>query len=100
MATPFGQALDAGNPPPSAPSEPYKGYSGGDALVASAEATVVPGVPLLEGWEQWLPPKPAAYKDGMPIYEVQGTDAQIVQFPVRPGRAIMCFSGYVPYARG
>ena len=31
------------------------------------------------------------------MYEILGTDAQIVQFPVRPGRAIMCFSGAMCY---
>jgi uncharacterized protein (AIM24 family) len=33
----------------------------------------------------------------MPIYEILGTDAQIVQFPLRAGRSIMCFSGAMAY---
>jgi uncharacterized protein (AIM24 family) len=60
-------------------------------------AMIVPGIPIMEGFEQWLPPKPSVYKDGLPVYEILGTDAQIVQFPVRPGRAIMCFSGAMAY---
>lgn len=54
---------------------------------------VVAGVPLIGGFEQWIAPKPPIFKDGLPVYEILGTDAQIVQFPLRPGRAIMCFSG-------
>jgi uncharacterized protein (AIM24 family) len=65
--------------------------------VYQADATPVPGVPMLEGWELWIPPRPSLYKDGLPIYEIQGTDAQIVQFPVRPGRKVMCFSGAMCY---
>jgi uncharacterized protein (AIM24 family) len=60
-------------------------------------AHAVAGIPLLEGFEQWLPPRPPVYRDTLPVYEVIGTDAQIVQFPVRPGRAIMCFSGAMAY---
>jgi len=33
----------------------------------------------------------------MPYYDILGTDAQIVQFPVRAGRKIMCFSGAMAY---
>lgn len=58
-----------------------------------AADAVVQGVPLIGGFEQWINPKPPVFKDGLPIYEILGTDAQIVQFPLRPGRAIMCFSG-------
>jgi uncharacterized protein (AIM24 family) len=58
---------------------------------------VVDGIPLLVGFEQWLPPRVPQYKDHLPVYEVIGTDAQIVQFPVRPGRAVMCFSGAMAY---
>lgn len=52
---------------------------------------------MLVGFELWVPPKPDEYDDGMPIYEVLGTDAQIVQFPLRPGRKVMCFSGAMCY---
>jgi uncharacterized protein (AIM24 family) len=40
---------------------------------------------------------PEEYNDGMPIYEIIGTDAQIVQFPVRPDRQIHCFAGAMAY---
>jgi len=33
----------------------------------------------------------------MPIWEILGTDAQIVQIPLRPGRKVMCFSGAMCY---
>jgi uncharacterized protein (AIM24 family) len=57
-----------------------------------------PGVPLLSGFELWIAPTPNVYAaDGMPVYEILGTDAQIVQFPVRAGRQIMCFSGAMAY---
>lgn len=62
-----------------------------------SEGSAVPGIPLLAGYEQWLPPRQAVYKDGLPVYEIIGTDAQIVQFPIRAGRAIMCFSGAMCY---
>lgn len=52
---------------------------------------------MLEGFELWFPPKPELYDDGMPIYEIIGTDAQIVQFPLRAGRQITCFSGAMAY---
>jgi uncharacterized protein (AIM24 family) len=52
---------------------------------------------MLEGFELWVPPVPEEYDDGMPIYEIIGTDAQIVQFPVRPNRQVMCFSGGMAY---
>jgi len=52
----------------------------------------------MDGFELWVPPTPPEYaKDGMPYYEIIGTDAQIVQFPVRAGRKIMCFSGAMAY---
>jgi uncharacterized protein (AIM24 family) len=57
----------------------------------------IDGLPILVGYEQWIPPQPPKYKDHLPIYEIIGSDAQIVQFPVRPGRAIMCFSGAMAY---
>jgi uncharacterized protein (AIM24 family) len=65
--------------------------------VIKEKDSVVAGIPLLVGYEQWVPPRPPVYKDSLPIFEVIGTDAQIVQFPVRPGRAIMCFSGAMAY---
>jgi len=53
---------------------------------------------MLEGFELWVPPTPPTFgEDGMPFYEIIGTDAQIVQFPVRPGRKVMCFSGAMAY---
>ena len=53
---------------------------------------------MLEGFELWVPPKSPTYdEDGMPYFEVLGTDAQIVQFPVRAGRKVMCFSGAMAY---
>lgn len=52
---------------------------------------------MLEGFEQWEPPKAPEYDDGMPLYDIIGTDAQIVQFPIRAGRQIMCFSGAMAY---
>jgi len=52
---------------------------------------------MLPGFEQWVPPVPEEYNDGMPIYEILGTDAQIVQFPIRPDRKIHCFAGAMAY---
>lgn len=53
---------------------------------------------MLEGFELWVPPTPPTYdEDGLPYYEIIGTDAQIVQFPVRAGRKVMCFSGGMAY---
>lgn len=53
---------------------------------------------MLEGFELWVPPESPKYdEDGMPYYEIIGTDAQIVQFPVRAGRKVMCFSGAMAY---
>jgi uncharacterized protein (AIM24 family) len=52
---------------------------------------------MLEGFELWVPPTPPDYDDGMPYYEIIGTEAQFVQFPVRAGRQIMCFSGAMAY---
>jgi len=91
MTTPaFSGALDSGVPvvqgTPVAVAAPTKGSThGGGAVIA--------GVPLIGGFEQWIAPKPPIFRDGLPVYEILGTDAQIVQFPLRPGRAIMCFSG-------
>lgn len=49
------------------------------------------------GFELWVPPKPGVFEDGMPIYEIIGTEAQIVQFPLRSGRCVTCFSGAMAY---
>jgi uncharacterized protein (AIM24 family) len=60
-------------------------------------STVLPGIPILHGFELWVPPRPSKFNDGLPIYEIQGTEAQIVLFPLRAGRKIMCFSGAMCY---
>jgi uncharacterized protein (AIM24 family) len=39
----------------------------------------------------------SSFKDGFPVFQILGTDAQIVQFPLRKQRAIMCFSGAMAY---
>jgi uncharacterized protein (AIM24 family) len=52
---------------------------------------------MLEGFELWVPPTPPEFDDGIPYYEILGTDAQIVQFPLRAGRQIVCFSGAMCY---
>lgn len=52
---------------------------------------------MFEGFEHWVPPIPEEYSDGMPIYEIIGTDSQVVQFPIRPNRKIHCFSGAMAY---
>jgi uncharacterized protein (AIM24 family) len=51
----------------------------------------------MKGFELWIPPKPNAYNDGLPVYEILGTDAQMVQIPLRAGRQVMCFSGAMAY---
>eukprot|EP00525_Craspedostauros_australis_P005119 CAMPEP_0198109072 /NCGR_PEP_ID=MMETSP1442-20131203/1090_1 /TAXON_ID= /ORGANISM="Craspedostauros australis, Strain CCMP3328" /LENGTH=261 /DNA_ID=CAMNT_0043764561 /DNA_START=353 /DNA_END=1138 /DNA_ORIENTATION=+ len=52
---------------------------------------------MIAGFEVWTPEKAPTFDDGMPIFEIIGTDAQIVQFPVRAGRQITCFSGAMAY---
>ena len=52
---------------------------------------------MLAGFELWVPPTPDVYEDGLPLYEVIGSDAQYVQFPLRPGRSVTCFSGAMAY---
>ena len=107
MATPFSAALDNG-PAPTSATVVVKGspvvaasssttYKGPAVPSSGAAATAVPGIPLLAGFELWIPPRPAKYQDGLPVYEILGTDAQIVQFPLRAGRQIMCFSGAMCY---
>jgi len=83
--------LVAGGMAASAPY--YQQQSNKPAKAADSSDLQVQGIPLIGGFEQWIAPKPALFKDGLPVYEILGTDAQIVQFPLRPGRAIMCFSG-------
>jgi Mitochondrial biogenesis AIM24 len=68
--------------------------------VATVTAMEVPheGEHLLAGFELWVPPSSNVFSsDGMPVFDIIGTDAQIVQFPVRPGRQIMCFSGAMAF---
>ena len=55
------------------------------------------GTQMFVGFELFIPPKPNVYSDGLPVYEILGTDAQIVQFPLRAGRQVMCFSGAMCY---
>jgi len=99
MATPFSAALTSDVPAvDSSPGVAYynkKPYS--EAVPVGTTAVAVPGIPLLAGFEQWIPPRPAKFQDGLPIYEILGTDAQIVQFPLRAGRKIFCFSGAMCY---
>lgn len=94
MADDFSKALDS----------PYGNVPVVQAIPVSEPATVVAKAvvsnkadPLLAGFELWIPPTPSEYADGMPLYEILGTDAQIVQFPLRPGRKVMCFSGAMAY---
>lgn len=51
----------------------------------------------MHGFELWVPPVADKYDDGLPIYEILGTDAQVVQFPLRAGRSVTCFSGAMAY---
>ncbi len=53
--------------------------------------------PFLAGFELWSPPPPPTYSDGLPVYELLGTDAPFVQIPLRPGRQVMCFAGAMAY---
>ncbi|GKY95374.1 hypothetical protein MPSEU_000499100 [Mayamaea pseudoterrestris] len=55
------------------------------------------GHPIFDGLQLWVPPKANVYQDGLPVYEILGTDAQIVQIPLRAGRQVMCFSGAMCY---
>lgn len=52
---------------------------------------------MLHGFELWVPPVADKFDDGLPIYEIIGTDAQVVQFPLRAGRSVTCFSGAMAY---
>jgi uncharacterized protein (AIM24 family) len=76
--------------------QPYN-VSGCDGKVVEANAVIVQGKPIFHGFELWIPPQPNTFNDGLPVYTIQGTDAQIVMFPLRSGRKIMCFSGAMCY---
>jgi uncharacterized protein (AIM24 family) len=94
----FGQAL---NIPPPGGGAPRDG-EGQPLAYAQAPDVTKPetpsGLPMLCGFELWVPPKPNVFSsDGMPVFEILGSDAQIVQFPVRAGRQVMCFSGAMAY---
>mmetsp|Transcript_30541 Transcript_30541/g.37288 ORF Transcript_30541/g.37288 Transcript_30541/m.37288 type:complete len:276 (-) Transcript_30541:196-1023(-) len=52
---------------------------------------------MLPGFELWLPPKANTYEDGLPVWEILGSDAQYVQFPLKAGRKVTCFSGAMAY---
>jgi len=49
------------------------------------------------GFELWIPPKPDEVKEGVLTYEIVGTDAQFVQFPMSPGSKVNCVSGGMAY---
>lgn len=66
-------------------------------LITKELPEIIPGIPILKGFELWIPPKPNTFRDGLPIYEIQGYDAQIVLFPLRAQNKIMCFSGAMCY---
>mmetsp|Transcript_9899 Transcript_9899/g.15312 ORF Transcript_9899/g.15312 Transcript_9899/m.15312 type:complete len:297 (+) Transcript_9899:44-934(+) len=51
----------------------------------------------LPSFELWVKPKADEYNDGLPVWEIIGSDAQMVQFPLRPGRKVTCFSGAMAY---
>lgn len=107
----FANALD--DPVPSAPAYAVQGRP---VQGTPVQALPVQGVPvgttshavdtpvkgqhgdaILAGFELWIPPIPNQYADGLPVYEILGTDAQIVQIPLRAGRQVMCFSGAMAY---
>lgn len=52
---------------------------------------------MIAGFELWVPPVSNEYDDGMPIWEILGTDAQFVQFPLKASRSVTCFSGAMAY---
>jgi len=45
----------------------------------------------------WQPPVVTKFDDGIPYYEIIGVDAQFVQFPLKAGRKVTCFSGAMAY---
>jgi len=52
---------------------------------------------MIQGFELWVPPKSETYTDGLPQWEIIGTDCQYVQFPLRGGQQVTCFSGAMAY---
>lgn len=52
---------------------------------------------MIEGFELWVPSKSSSFEDGLPEWEILGTDCQYVQFPLRAGRQVTCFSGAMAY---
>jgi len=95
MTTPVQGLTGALNQPFLSPSKENIPLVQGIAVTAPEPPP--PGLPTLAGWELWIPPRPNVFNDGMAVYEILGTDAQIVQFPLRAGRKIMCFSGAMAY---
>lgn len=52
----------------------------------------------LSEFQLWVPSKADKYtENGLPVYEIIGTDSQIVQFPLAPGKSINCTSGAMAY---
>mmetsp|Transcript_28052 Transcript_28052/g.43637 ORF Transcript_28052/g.43637 Transcript_28052/m.43637 type:complete len:261 (+) Transcript_28052:115-897(+) len=49
------------------------------------------------GFKTWIPPKPEIKENGLPEYEIIGTDGQICQIPLAPGQAVACDSGCMCY---
>ena len=52
---------------------------------------------MIAGFELWVPPKASTFEDGLPTWEIIGTDSQYVQFPLRAGKQVTCFSGAMAY---
>jgi len=51
----------------------------------------------MKGFDLWIPPVANTFDDGIPVYEIIGNDAQFVQFPLKAGRSVTCFSGAMAY---
>ena len=66
-------------------------------FVVNEQHSSTPLTTMLHGFELWVPPVPDKYEDGLPIFEILGSDAQVVQFPLRAGRSVTCFSGAMAY---
>jgi len=98
-----GFATVLNQPPPTVTGTPVASYQATTAVAypvnpPSEEADIhLPGINFMKGFELWLPPKPNSFSDGLPVYEIIGTDAQYVQLPLRAGRQIMCFAGAMAY---
>lgn len=52
---------------------------------------------LDSGFELWVPPTPPVKDNGLPCFEIIGTDAQFVQIPLKPGEKTTCMSGAMAY---